>query len=145
MKGRQLAEWVFSMLKQLEKKTSREKVIEIMEIDGRKSCTSGFKNTIRKLKSKSETTKDFIEHLQEHYKKSSFFEYVNEKELISGHSKCYMMIKSASKPVETDLFCYFCLGHGKEFYETAFNKSVIGEIVDTVMKGGNNCKFRYRI
>ena len=84
-----------------------------------------------------------LNNLQAHYKRSSFFEYVNDTSIIGGHHKCYMMIKSAPKPIDSKMFCYFCVGHGKEFYETAMGKDVEAEIIETVMTGGNSCKFKF--
>lgn len=132
------------MIKSLENKLGKKKVNEIMEKEGRKSCILGFKNTVKKIKIKSDNIQMLIKNLQEHYKRSSFFEYINKNTIISGHYGCYLMIKSATKLISSKTFCYFCLGHGKEFFEIALNVPLVGTIIETVMKGANNCKFRFK-
>lgn len=144
LKGKQQSEWVLNMIKNLEKKIGIENAISIIEKDGRKSCGNGFKNTVRKLMKKSDSIKEFVENLKEHYKRTSFFELEDEDTIVGGHRKCYMMIKSASIPIDSNLFCYYCVGHGKEFYETALEHPIEAEIIETVMTGGETCKFRFK-
>ncbi|MBY8981896.1 MAG: hypothetical protein KGD57_03045 [Candidatus Lokiarchaeota archaeon] len=93
---------------------------------------------------KSNSIKNFVDRLQEHYKRSSFFELLDENTIIGDHYKCYSMIKSASKPIDSQIYCHFCVGHGKEFYETALRKPVKVEIIETVMTGGDTCKFKIK-
>ena len=143
LKGKQLSEWVLNMIKKLEQKIGTENTINIIEKDGRKSCGNGFKNTIRKLKGKSNTIKEFVENLLNHYRRSSFFQFIDNNTIVGGHDKCYMMIKSATKPIDSKMYCHFCVGHGKEFYEAAFQKPVDVEIIETVMTGGDACKFKF--
>jgi hypothetical protein len=144
LKGESLSNWVLQILKKLEKAVGNEKTIMIMEEDGRKSCGNGFKNTVNKLMEKSDSIQEFIENLQEHYKKSSFFEYIDDQTIVVGHYKCYLMIKSAKKPIDSNIFCHFCVGHGKEFYETGVKKPVNAKILETVMTGGQTCKFKFK-
>ncbi|MBN1215593.1 MAG: hypothetical protein JXA99_09115 [Candidatus Lokiarchaeota archaeon] len=142
LKGNELAEWVLKMIKKLQNEIGLKETIKIMEEYGRQSCGKGFKNTITNIKKKSTSLEDFINKLAEHYKKSSFFEFIDNNTIISGHYKCYCMIKSASKPIESQTFCHFCVGHSKEFYETALKKPIKIEIIETVMLGGDTCKFK---
>ena len=144
LKGEDLAKWVLNMLNQLEKKVGTETTIKIMEQDGRKSCSKGFKNTVKKLMENSNSIQELVKSLQNHYKKSSFFEYLDDKTIVGGHKKCYMMIKSAKKPIDSKIFCHFCVGHGKEFYETVIKKPINAEILETVMTGGQTCKFKFK-
>jgi hypothetical protein len=144
LKGIKLSKWVFKVLKKLEDNVGFKKTIEIMENDGRKSCGKGFQNTVKRLMDKSSSLKDFVHNLQEHYKRTSFFEYVNDNTIIGGHRKCYNVIKSAPIPIDSQVYCYFCVGHNKEFYEAALNKPVDVEILDTVMEGGATCKFKIK-
>jgi len=145
LKGKEQSEWVLNMIKKLEKNIGTESTIKIIEIDGRKSCGNGFKNTVRKLKAKSNTIKEFVDNLGNHYKRSSFFQFIDDNTIVGGHNKCYMMIKSAPKPIDSKIFCHFCVGHGKEFYETALQKPLDVEIIETVMTGGATCKFIIKI
>ncbi len=144
LKGEELSKWVFKMLKKLEDKVGFNKTIEIMEKDGRKSCGKGFQNTVKKLMDKSSSIEEFVNKLQEHYKRTSFFEYVDDNTIIGGHRKCYNTIKSAPIPIDSQVYCYFCVGHNKEFYEAALNKPVDVEILETVMEGGDACKFKMK-
>ena len=144
LKGEELAKWVLKMVETLESKVGRENAINILEKDGRKSCTQGFKNSVIKLMKKSNSIQEFVDNLKEHYKKTSFFELEDESTIVGGHRKCYMMIKSAPKPIDSNLFCYYCIGHGKEFYEAAVERPVEAEIIETVMTGGDTCKFRFK-
>jgi hypothetical protein len=144
LKGLELSEWVLKMIKKLESKVGTLNTINILEQDGRKSCGQGFKNTVKKLMKKSQTIKEFVDNLHEHYKRTSFFKVENEKTIVGGHRKCYTMIKSAFKPIDSELFCHYCVGHGKEFYETAVERPVEAEIIESVMTGGNTCKFRFK-
>ncbi|MBD3212621.1 MAG: hypothetical protein GF311_08430 [Candidatus Lokiarchaeota archaeon] len=144
LKGEELSNWVLKMLNNLEEMAGSEKTIKIIEQDGRKSCGKGFKNTVIRLMEKSDSIQDFVNNLQEHYKRSSFFEYVDDKTIIGGHNKCYMMIKSAKKPIDSLTFCHFCVGHGKEFYGAGLERPVDAEIIETVMTGGQTCKFKFK-
>ena len=143
LKGQKQAEWVLTMIKKLEQKVGLELTINIIEQNGRESCGKGFKNTVIKLMNKADSVKDFVSNLQEHYKRSSFFEFIDDNTLIGGHRKCFTMIKSALKPIDSQIFCHYCVGHGKEFYEAAFGKSVNAQIIKTVMTGGDTCKFKF--
>ncbi len=145
LKGKQQSEWALSMIKKLEQKVGQEITIRTIEQNGRQSCGKGFKTTVKNLKEKSDSVEDFVNKLQKHYKRSSFFEFVDDNTIIGGHYKCYMMIKSALKPIDSQTFCHYCVGHGKEFYETAFGKSVDAEIIETVMTGGGTCKFKFKL
>jgi hypothetical protein len=144
LKGGELSNWVFKMLKKLEEKVGFQKTIEILEKDGRKSCGKGFQNTVKKLMTKSSSIKGFVNNLQEHYKRTSFFEYVDDNTIIGGHRKCYTAIKSAPIPIDSQVYCHFCVGHTKEFYEAALNKPVDVEILETVMEGKTICKFKIK-
>ena len=144
LQGQKLAKWVLTMIDKMEEKLGEEKTIDVLEQDGRKSCGPGFKNTVKKLMKKSNSIKEFVDNLKEHYKRTSFFELEDEKTLVGGHRKCYMMIKSAPVPIDSNLFCHYCLGHGKEFYETAIERQIEGEIIETVITGGGTCKFRFK-
>jgi hypothetical protein len=143
-KGKEIAKWVLKMIDNLNSKVGLEKTIEILEKDGRKSCTQGFKNAVIKLMKKSNSIQQFVDNLKEHYKRTSFFELEDENTIIGGHRKCYLMIKSAPKPIDSNVFCYYCVGHGKEFYETALDRPVKAEIIESVMTGGDTCKFRFK-
>ena len=143
LKGKQQSEWVLNMIKNLEQKVGTESTISIVEKDGRKSCGTGFKKTVKNLKEKSNSIEEFVENLANHYKRSSFFQFIDDNTIIGGHHKCYMMIKSAPRPIDSKMFCHFCAGHGKEFYETAIQKQVDADIIETVMTGGKTCKFKF--
>jgi hypothetical protein len=142
--GEKLAKWVLNMIDKMVAELGEEKAINILEKDGRKSCGPGFKNTVRKLMKKSNSIKEFVENLKEHYKRTSFFELEDNNTIVGGHRKCYMMIKSAPIPIDSNLFCYYCIGHGKEFYGTAIERPIEAEIIETVMTGGDTCKFRFK-
>ncbi len=142
LSGKKKAEWVLKMIKKLEQKVGLETTIKIVEQCGRQSCTKHFKNTVKQLMEESSSIYNFICKLQERYKRSSFFELVNDKTIIGGHRKCYDVIKSASKPIDSQTYCQCCVGHNKAFYESAFGKPVEVEIIETVMTGGDTCKFK---
>ena len=144
LKGVKLAEWVLNMIKKLEQKVGVEIAIQILEQNGRQSCGKGFKNTVTKIMKKSDSIKDFVNNLQDHYKKSSFFKLEDNNTIVGGHRSCYTMIKSAAKPIESLTFCHFCVGHGKEFYEAAIERPVEAVIIESVMTGGNACKFKFK-
>ena len=104
LQGEKLARWVLEMIDKMVAKVGEEKARNVLEKDGRKSCGPGFKNSVKKLMKKSNSISEFIENLKEHYKRTSFFELEDESTIVGGHRKCYMMIKSASKPIDSELF-----------------------------------------
>jgi hypothetical protein len=144
LKREELSRWALKLMAKLKSKVGLEKAIKILEKDGRKSCAQGFKNSVNNLMKKSKTIREFVDNLNEHYKRTSFFDLENENTIVGGHRKCYMIIKSAPKPIDSNLFCYYCVGHGKEFYETAIKRPVDAEIIETVMTGGDACKFKFK-
>ena len=144
LKGEKQAEWVLKMIKLLEQKVGIESARKILEQNGRQSCGKGFRNTVTRIMQKSNSIKDFVNELSEHYKRSSFFEFVDDNIIIGGHRNCYTMIKSAPKPIDSKIFCHYCVGHGKQFYEAAIGAPVEVEIIETVMTGGQTCKFRFK-
>lgn len=143
-KGVELSKWVFQMLKKLKGKIGIKRTIEIMEKDGRKSCGKGFQNTVKKLRDNSSSIEGFVNNLQEHYKRTSFFEYVDDNTIIGGHRKCYNAIKYSTIPIDSQVYCYFCVGHNKQFYEAALDKPVDVEILETVIEGKDTCKFKMK-
>jgi len=144
LSGAKRAEWVLKMIQKLEHEFGLETTIKILEKSGRQSCSNNFKKTVGKLMEDSDSIKSFVHNLQEHYKRSSFFEFVDDNTIIGGHRKCYDVIKSASKPIDSKAFCHCCVGHSKEFYESALEKPVDVDIIETVMTGGDTCKFKIK-
>jgi hypothetical protein len=144
LQGQKLAKWVLTMIDKMVEKLGEEKTIDVLEQDGRKSCGAGFKNTVKKLMKKSDSMADFVDNLKIHYKRTSFFELEDDNIVVGGHKRCYMMIKSAPVPIDSNLFCHYCVGHGKEFYGAAIECPIEAEIIETVMTGGDTCKFRFK-
>ncbi len=144
LSGANRAQWVLRMIQRLEREIGHESTINILEQSGRQSCSIHFKNTVKKLKNESDSIKSFVNKLQEKYKRSSFFELSNNKTIIGGHRRCYNIIKSATKPIDSQTYCYCCVGHNKEFYESALGKPVEVKIIETVMTGGDTCKFKIK-
>lgn len=144
LSGTKRAQWVLKMIQKLEQKVGLETTIKILELSGRQSCSNHFKNTVKKLMNDSDSMKTFVNKLQENYIRSSFFELSAKKTIIGGHHKCYDIIKSAPKPINSQIYCHCCVGHNKEFYESALRKQVGVEIIETVMTGGDTCKFKIK-
>jgi predicted hydrocarbon binding protein len=66
--------------------------------------------------------------------------------IIGEYNKCYCsMVKQTKKPFPTKTYCHCGVGHIKQLFESAFGKPVEVKLLESVITGGNSCKFLIRI
>ena len=73
-------------------------------------------------------------------------ELKDENTIIGGYDACYCgQVKNTEKPFPNDIYCRCGSGWLKQFFESALNKPVKVETIQTCIQGTKSCEFEIRI
>ena len=138
------AQWVETVMERLVQKIGKERARVILQECGR-TCIKGMSFIVKAAKAaakKKLTPAQFVDEMQKKYKGSSFFELKDDHTIIAGRYKCYCMVKAAKKPFKENTYCECGAGGMQQFIEMELNKPVEVEILESVISGGETCKFK---
>jgi predicted hydrocarbon binding protein len=71
--------------------------------------------------------------------------YREDSIIHAEYKKCYCPLLAASNETVSPVFCNCSTGWFKEFFETILEKQVEVELVQSIVWGSSNCKFRIHI
>ena len=133
------AEWIKGAIKRLEHQVSKEKKIKIMENRGRDCFGPKHSEHAKQLMNKSKSIEEFLNK----WSRGGVSFILKDKSTIIGeYNKCYCsLVNQIKKPFPTKTFCYCGVGYIKQLFESAFEKPVEVELVQSVITGAKTCKF----
>ncbi|MGP8322284.1 MAG: DUF6144 family protein [Methanosarcinaceae archaeon] len=134
------AEWIKEVTEKLEKLVNKKNCINVMEKKGRICCGSTLRNKAKKFMKESKSIKQFIEKLNS--MRGYTFKLKDNNTVIGGYDKCYCgLVNKTEKPFKNLTYCYCGVGHIKQFFESALEKPVEVELIQSVITGAKNCEF----
>ena len=112
----------------------------VMETMGTYCFSNYFAKTAEDIKKKSSGIEEIIKNLNnlvggEHFK-------LKDNEIYATLNQCYCQIgvKETEEPI-SKTYCNCSLGWMKSLFKTLLDKSVKVEILDSIVSGGNACRF----
>ena len=70
------------------------------------------------------------------------FKLKNNHTIVGGYDKCYCgLVNKTKKPFNDLTYCYCGVGHIKQFFESALEKPIEVELLQSVITGAMSCEF----
>jgi len=133
------AEWIKESIKRLEQQVGKKKSIVIMENCGRECCGPKHSKHVKKLMDESKSIEEFVNKLSRGGVK---FKIKDKNTIIGEYNKCYCsLVNQIQKPFSSKIYCHCGVGYIKQQFESALNKPVKVELVQSVITGAEKCKF----
>lgn len=103
-------------------------------------CGSILRNKAKKFMTESKSIKEFIEKLN--IMRGYTFKLKDEHTVVGGYDKCYCgLVNKTKEPLKNLTYCYCGVGYVKQFFESALEKPVKVEIIESVITGAKRCGF----
>lgn len=138
------AAWWKGAMERLEKAIGREKAIKIMKVCGRKCCGVKHRKLAKKYWNESKSLKEFIDILNNQLFGigGGHIEIKDNHTITGGYGHCYCgQVKHTKEPFPNDIYCRCSSGWLKTFFESAMEKPVKVEMIQTVINGADTCEF----
>jgi len=142
------AAWWKETMERLEKTIGRKKAIKIMEACGQKCCGVKNRKIAKQYFDKSKNLKEFIEKLNNELFSvaDAHLEIKNNHTLTAKYSRCLCgQVNHIKTPFKNDIYCHCSAEWLKTFFESALEKPVNVEIIQTIINGADSCKFEIKI
>ncbi len=134
------AEWIKDAAERLENLAGKKTCIQVMEKKGRICCGATLRNKAKKFMKESKSIKEFIEKLNS--MRGYTFKLKDNNTIVGGYDKCYCgLVNKTKMPFKNLTYCYCGVGHIKQFFESALEKPVEVELVQSVITGAKTCEF----
>ena len=141
LKPPEQAGWWKATIERLEKEIGKEKAIKIMEYCGRKCCGQGHRRTAKRLMGESKSIEEFLNKLNKKFR-GARFKLKDKNTVVVRYDKCFCgQVKQTKQPFPTTIYCQCGVAWEKQFFESALDRSVEVEMVQTVITGAKSCEF----
>ena len=136
------ADWIRVAIQRLEQSVGEETSIRIMEVCGRQCCGQTHRKHARQLRVESESMGAFIEKLNEKGIGGGRLKLVDQDIITGGYDRCYCgQVKQTKVPFPTTTYCHCSVGWYKQLFETALERPVEIELVQSIIAGAESCEF----
>jgi predicted hydrocarbon binding protein len=143
------AAWWRGAMMRLDKALGRDKAIKIMQACGEKCCGETYRKLAIQYWQESRNLKEFIDKLNSYIYKGQVFgigggrlKIKDEHTIIGGYDKCYCsQVKHTKEPFTNDIYCHCSASWLKSFFESALEKPVNVEMIQTIINGTDTCEF----
>lgn len=133
--------WIESLMEMLDDRVSPDVRIEIFEACGRGCVPQSFIRSAQACKHEAEDDDDFLKRLSKvwgHLK-------IDGKKVYAVYEKCYCPLVRAYPGELSSTFCNCSRGWIKELFESALGREVDVEILSTIRRGDDVCRFEIRL
>ncbi len=132
--------WVKDLIDQADAQLSEPQRKALLEARGRSCATAGAAQRAAPFRGKLD---EFLADLQKHMGKDAA---LREGDVVKvAYPKCFCpLVADFQEPLSAS-YCYCSAGWLKEVYETVSGKPVSVEILETVKRGGQRCRFNVKL
>jgi predicted hydrocarbon binding protein len=136
------AAWWKTAIERLEKEVGKEKIIKIMELCGRKCCGPTHRKQAKQLMSESKSIEEFLGKLNKSWPAGVRFELKDKDTIVQVYERCFCgQVKQTKEPFPTNTYCQCGVGWVKQLFESALEKPVEIELIQSIISGAGSCKF----
>ncbi|MFB0518822.1 MAG: DUF6144 family protein [Acidobacteriota bacterium] len=133
------AAWLKGAIERLEKLVDKETAVKIMESCGLECCSSAMRKRAKQLMSKSPLIEEFLN-------KFSFGGYrfilKDNNTIIGTYNKCYCsQVKHTKETFITNTYCQCGVGYIRQLFESALERPVKVELIQSIIAGAERCEF----
>jgi hypothetical protein len=133
------AEWWRDTVIRMENEIGIEKTKEILCQCGQKCCGQGHRKTVRKKFEESKSMKEFLEKISI---KDVTYELVDKNTIVAKYKRCFCgNVKMAKTTFPNLTYCECGTEFNRQYFSSAFDRSVDVELIQSVINGNNSCKY----
>ena len=136
--------WWKNAIENMENELGKEKSITIMNACGEKCCGEGQRKTAKRLMKESKSVEEFLDKISKYEVKDGELEYklVDNNTIIGKHNKCFCgQVKQLKVKFKNDTYCQCSVEFNRQFFQAAFDKPVDVMLKQSILNGGDCCKF----
>lgn len=134
------ARWIKSLMDTLDSEVDESVRKGVMEDCGRMCISRNTLKIAKRHKQKAKDIDDFLDRLNQDGIGGG--ELKRDGNIIhASYKRCYCGSVSKTKEPISSTYCNCSCGWYKELFETALERSVEVELVDSIIQGGQMCKF----
>ena len=137
--------WWKRAVEVMERLLGKETAIGIMTECGAKCCGKGQRDTARRLYAESGSLLKFLERISIYEVKEGDLRYTlkDAHTIIAEHHKCFCkQVASAREPFASGTYCQCSVEFNRQFFSAALGRQVHVELLQSIINGGDSCKFR---
>lgn len=138
-----LAGWIKTLLESMDKHLDEETKKKIFDETGSYCAQQHITEVLLDIKKYTKNFDEFLEKVNEQLKGTSWIK-VNDETLIVTYSKCYCPMIELGM-YRTPVQCNCSVGWLKKNLEAILEKTVEVELVQSVLRRGNQCEFKIKI
>lgn len=132
-------EWIKGAIVRLEQQVGKGKSIKIMEDCGRDCYGPKHREHAKQLMSESKSIEEFLSKLSRGGVK---FTLKDKNTIVGEYNKCYCsQVNLTKEPFPTNTYCQCGVGHTMQLFESALEKPVEVELVQSIITGAESCEF----
>jgi hypothetical protein len=136
------AGWIRETIGRLDELVGETTAREIMQECGRACFGSNNSTTVRKLMEKSSSLEDFIAQLNARHLGGGRLIVRDQNTICGGYDRCYCgQVKQTKQPFPNLTYCHCSTGWYRQLFESALEKPVRVEILQSIISGSNSCEF----
>ncbi|MDH5714467.1 MAG: DUF6144 family protein [Candidatus Aminicenantes bacterium] len=133
------AEWLKGAIERLEKLVDKETAVKIMESCGLECCSSAVIKRAKQLMSKSSSIAEFLNK----FSAGGYRFILKDNNIIIGtYNKCYCgQVKHTKETFITNTYCQCGVGYLRQLFQSALEKPVKVELIQSIITGAERCEF----
>ena len=135
-KQKHLHDWLTNLMKNMDTHLEEETKIKILEECGRSCAKNNIKEEALKYQGKLD---DWLGKMKKWVGAKNIQKQEDRIQVV--YSKCYCQLVQDIPPILSASFCNCSRGWLMEIFETVLEKPVTVEMEDSIMKGGEQCRF----
>jgi hypothetical protein len=139
-KSKVMHDWISSLMKSMDKHVDAEEKIKLLEDCGRACAGRHAKSEAAKHTGNLE---GWLQALRKWVGPENVRREGNSIRVV--YSKCFCPLVQDSPPLLSDTYCNCSRGWLKEVFETVVGSSVEVKLEESIMRGGNQCRFSVMI
>ncbi|TKJ28651.1 hypothetical protein CEE39_09930 [bacterium (candidate division B38) B3_B38] len=133
------AAWLKGAIERLEKLVDKETAVKIMESCGLECCSSAVRKRAKQLISKSQSIGEFLNKFSAGGYR---FNLKDNNTIIGTYNKCYCgQVKHTKETFLTNTYCQCGVGYLRQLFESALDKPVKVELIQSIITGAERCEF----
>jgi len=133
------AEWWNNAIILMEKELGTDKTKEILKICGSKCCGQGHRKTVRKKYEDSKSIEEFLEKISI---KGVTYELIDKNTIVAKYQRCFCgQVKGTKITFPDKTYCECGTEFNRQYFSSAFDKSVEVELIKSVISGSDSCKY----
>lgn len=136
------AAWWKGAVEQLEKLVGKETTVRIMENCGRQCCGATHRKHAKQFMSESKSIEEFLDKMNKKGIGGGRFKLKDRNTIVGGYNRCYCgQVSRTKEPFSTNTYCQCGVGWIKQLFESALEKPVDVELLQSVIMGAKSCEF----